>query len=99
MFRLSTISPFFASLLLFAIWLLFLVLFLWITTVHRLYCHFASEIVKMSLAEALHGMLAVMPINQVLAEDIGLEVVVQDGRLEIRETKKPQKVSTLLKVK
>ena len=41
-------------------------------------------------------MLALMPVNQVLAKDILLEVVVQDGQLEVRETKKPQKVSTLL---
>ena len=53
----------------------------------------------MSLAEAIRGMLALMPANQVLAEDIWLEVVVQDGRLEVREAKKPQKVSTLLKIK
>ena len=50
----------------------------------------------MSLAEAHCGMLALMPANQVLAEDIRLEVVVQDGQLEVREAKKPQKVSTLL---
>ena len=37
----------------------------------------------MSLAEALHGMLALMPANQVLAEDIQLKVVIQDGRLEV----------------
>ena len=50
----------------------------------------------MSLAEALRGMLAVMPANQVLAEDIQLEVIIQDGQLEFREAKKPQKVNTLL---
>ena len=33
----------------------------------------------MSLAEAFHGMFALMPTNQVLAKDIWLEVVVQDG--------------------
>ena len=60
---------------------------------------FTSKIIKTSLAEALCGMLALMPANQVLAEDIWLEVVVQDGRLEVREAKKPQKVSTLLKIK
>ena len=32
----------------------------------------------MSLAEALRGMLALMPTNQVLAKDIWLEVVIQD---------------------
>ena len=49
----------------------------------------------MSLVEALHGMLALMPTNQVLAKDIRLKVVVQDGQLEVREAKKPQKVGTL----
>ena len=43
----------------------------------------------MSLAEALHGMLALMPANQVLSKDIQLEIVVQDGRLEVRKAKKP----------
>ena len=52
----------------------------------------------MSLAAALYSMLAFMPTNQVLAKDIRLEVVVQDGQLEVREAKKPQKASTLLKV-
>ena len=52
----------------------------------------------MSLAEALYGMLALMPANQVLAKDIWLEVVIQDGWLEVREAKEPQKVSTLLKI-
>ena len=33
----------------------------------------------MSLAKALHGMLALMDANQVLTKDIRLEVVVQDG--------------------
>ena len=50
----------------------------------------------MFLAEALCGMLALMPRNQVLAKDIRLEVVIQDGQLEVREAKKPQKVSTVL---
>ena len=50
----------------------------------------------MSLAEALCGMLALMPMNQVLAKDIHLEVVIQDGQLKVREIKKPQKVSTFL---
>ena len=33
----------------------------------------------MSLAKALRSMLVLMPANQVLAEDIRLEVVIQDG--------------------
>ena len=41
-------------------------------------------------------MLAFMPANEVLVEDIWLELVVQNGRLEVREVKKPQKVRTLL---
>ena len=52
----------------------------------------------MSLAEDLHGMLALVPANQVLAKDTRLEVVVQDGQLEVREAKKPQKVSILLNI-
>ena len=52
--------------------------------------------IKMSLAEALHGMLALMLMNQMLAKDIWLEFVIQDGKLEVKEAKKPQKVSTLL---
>ena len=50
----------------------------------------------MSLAEALCGMLALMADNQRLAKDSRLEVVVQDGQLEVKEAKKPQKVSMLL---
>ena len=50
----------------------------------------------MSLAKALHGMLALMPTNEVLSKDIQLEVVVQEGQLEVREAKLPQKVSILL---
>ena len=50
----------------------------------------------MSLDEALRGMLALMPANQVLLKDIQLVVIVQDGWLEVREAKKPQKVSILL---
>ena len=45
----------------------------------------------MSFFKALCGMLALMPTNQMLAEDIWLEVVIQDGQLEFREAKKPQK--------
>ena len=41
-------------------------------------------------------MLALMPAKQVLAKDIWLVIVVQDERLEVREAKKPQKLSTLL---
>ena len=54
------------------------------------------KIIKISLAKALSGMLALMPANQVLAEDIRLEVVIQDGQLQVREAKKLQKVSILL---
>ena len=70
------ISLFFAFLLLFATWPLFLVLFLWITTVCRLSYYFTHKKNKISLAEALCGMLALMPANQVLAKDIRLEIVV-----------------------
>ena len=50
----------------------------------------------MSLAKALYCMLVLMFTNQVLAEDIQLKVVIQDGQLEVTEAKPPQKVSTLL---
>ena len=50
----------------------------------------------MSLAQALRGMLALMPTNEVLAKDIRLKVVVQEGQLEVREAKQPQKASILL---
>ena len=50
----------------------------------------------MSFAEILCGILAFMPAKQMLAEDIWLEVAIQDHRLEVREVKQPQKVSTLL---
>ena len=36
----------------------------------------------MSLAEALHGMLALMPAEQVLAKNVRLEVTIQDSCLE-----------------
>ena len=49
----------------------------------------------MSLAEALYGMPAFVPA-EVLAKDIQLEVVIQDGQLEVREAKQPQKVSRSL---
>ena len=45
----------------------------------------------MSLSEALCSMLALMPTNQVRAKDIQLEVVIQNGQLEVREAKKPQR--------
>ena len=53
----------------------------------------------MSLDEALCGMLALMSTNQVLAEDIWLEGIVQDGQLEVKEAKKPQKIGILLQTK
>ena len=40
---------------------------------------FAVKTSKMSLAEPLRGMLAFMLANQVLAKDIQLEVLVQEG--------------------
>ena len=54
-------------------------LFLWIKTFSDSIVIFAFKTFKMSLSKALCGMLALMPTNQVLAEDIWLEVVVQDG--------------------
>ena len=39
----------------------------------------------MSLAEALCGILALNPAEKVLAQDIQLEVAVQDGQLEVLE--------------
>ena len=50
----------------------------------------------MSLAKALHSMLALMTANQVLVKDIKLEVVIQEGQVEVREAKQPQKVSIFL---
>ena len=49
----------------------------------------------MSLVDGLRGMLAFIPA-EVLAKDTWLEVVVQDGQLEVREAKQPQKISILL---
>ena len=49
----------------------------------------------MSLAIVIYGLLAFM-LAKLLAEDIRLEVVVQDGQLKVREAKQPQKVSTSL---
>ena len=73
-------------------------LFLWIKTVYTDYSFviLPLKIIKMSLSEALLGMLALMPENQVLTKDIRLEVAIQDGRLEVREAKKPKKVTILL---
>ena len=56
---------------------------------------FCFKIINMSLTDVLHSMLAFIPV-EVLAEDIWLELVVQDGKLEVREAKHPQKVSKLL---
>ena len=50
---------------------------------------------KISPAKVLCGMLAFM-LAKVLAEDIQLEVAIQDSQLEVREAKQPQKVSTSL---
>ena len=49
--------------------------------------------------EALYGMLAFMQAKKALAKGIWLEVAIQDSQLEVREAKKPQKASTLLKIK
>ena len=57
---------------------------------------FAKKKINMSLAKALCSMLAFVPAK-VLAKDIKLEVVIQDGKLEVIEAKWPQKVSTSFK--
>ena len=49
----------------------------------------------MSLADALCSMLAFVPA-EMLAKDIRLEVVTQDGQLEVTEAKQPQKANTSL---
>ena len=49
----------------------------------------------MSLAAALRAWLALVPTG-VLAEDTRLEIIIQNGRLEVNEAKKPQKVSQIL---
>ena len=49
----------------------------------------------MSLAAALHALLAFVPAEGTSQRYL-LEVVVLDGQLEVREAKQPQKVSTLL---
>ena len=50
----------------------------------------------MSLAAVIHALLVFVP-TEGLAEDTRLEVVILDGLLEVRESKQPQKVSTLPK--
>ena len=52
---------------------------------------------KVSFAEALCGILALILAELVLAKNIRLEVVVLDWQPEVREAKQPQKVSTFLK--
>ena len=42
----------------------------------------------MSLAEALHGMLALMPAEQVLAKNVRLEVTIQDSCLGLNNLKR-----------
>ena len=39
---------------------------------------------KMSYAEALHGILAFIPGEQVLAKGIQLKMAIQNGLLEVR---------------
>ena len=100
MFKLSPISLFFACLLLFC----YLAAYLSAISpdYNCFFCDpgslaiFTKKVIKISLAKALYSMLALIPTNQLLAKDIWLEFVVQDGRLEVREAKKPQKVSILL---
>ena len=46
----------------------------------------------MSLAAALHAWLALVPA-EVLAKDTRLEVIIQNGRLQVNEAKVPQKAS------
>ena len=50
----------------------------------------------MSLAEALHRILAFISAKLVLDKGIQLEVAIQDGQVEVREAKQLQKVSTSL---
>ena len=49
----------------------------------------------MSLAATLYTWLALMPAG-VLAYDTRLEIIVQNGQLEVNEAKRPQKVSQIL---
>ena len=46
----------------------------------------------MPLVSALHAWLAMVP-TMALAPDTRLEIAIVDGRLDVIETKKPQKVS------
>ena len=48
----------------------------------------------MPLVAALHAWLVMVPAIA-LAPDTRLEIVIQDGQLEVIETKKPQKVSQI----
>ena len=48
----------------------------------------------MPLVTALHAWLAMVPAIT-LAPDTRLEIVVQDGRLDVIERKKPEKVSLI----
>ena len=48
----------------------------------------------MPLVTALHAWLEMVPAIA-LALDMKLEIVIQDGRLEVIKTKKPQKVSQI----
>ena len=96
MLKLSLISLFFASLQLFCYLSAYLSAISPDHSFSQNSCYFCFQIIKLSLAEALHGMLAHMPANQVLAKDIQLEIVVQDSQLEIREVNQLQKVSTSL---
>ena len=54
-------------------------LFLWIRTFAKFLVIFAFKISKISLAEALCGILALMSTKHVLATAIQLKVVVQDS--------------------
>ena len=48
----------------------------------------------MPLVTSLHAWLAMVP-TMALAPDMRLEIVVQDGRLEVIKMKKPKKVSQI----
>ena len=50
----------------------------------------------MSIGEALRGMLALMLANPVPAKSIQLKVAIQNSQVDVKETKQPEKVSTLL---
>ena len=68
---------------------------IWIKTVAKTFDIFVLQWSKMSLADALCGVLDFTP-TKMLAKYIQLEVITQDGCLEVREAKQPQKVSTSL---